>query len=87
MDILRLARELKVEFAFPTQTLYVRREEPGHPDNPADVAEALGLGRRSGARIGRAGARQASTESLPPAMASGEFDLEQVMAERTGGEG
>lgn len=39
VDILRLARRLGVEFAFPTQTLYLRREEwspaPGEADDEA----------------------------------------------------
>ena len=32
VDILRLAHELGVEFAFPTQTLYLRQEAWQHPE-------------------------------------------------------
>lgn len=31
LDILRLARQLEVEFAFPTQTLYLKRGDVAHP--------------------------------------------------------
>jgi len=55
-DIIRLAKVLKVEFAFPTQTLYLRNEEtPGHENLPGDRKEALELGRRSAGEIVSAG--------------------------------
>ncbi len=41
IDIIRLATDLGVEFAFPTQTLYLRREEWTEPQHAgADYAEA-----------------------------------------------
>lgn len=42
LDILRLASELGVEFAFPTQTLHVFRpgEEPTHGNSPKPGHEA-----------------------------------------------
>lgn len=55
LDALRLARQLGVEYAFPTQTLYLRREEaPGHADRPppGDAAE-----------IGRSAARDIFAET------------------------
>jgi MscS family membrane protein len=36
VDIVRLAAELEVEFAFPTQTLYLRREDWTHPTAAGD---------------------------------------------------
>jgi MscS family membrane protein len=47
VDIIRLAAELEIEFAFPTQTLYVRREDweapasagGGYPRASADLQE------------------------------------------------
>ena len=38
LDILRLARRLGVEFAFPTQTIQLQRQGPGMTETP--VAEA-----------------------------------------------
>lgn len=47
-DIIRLAKNLNVEFAFPTQTLYMRSEEtPTH----ADIDDPLGVGRDEASRI------------------------------------
>jgi MscS family membrane protein len=48
LDILRLAKELEVEFAFPTQTLHVYRPGEG-PDHgpPVDVSEAVDRGRHA----------------------------------------
>lgn len=55
LDILRLAGELGVEFAFPTQTLHVLRpgELPDHGEQP-EVAQALARGREMAARIAAA---------------------------------
>ncbi|UCD75451.1 MAG: mechanosensitive ion channel family protein [Phycisphaerales bacterium] len=39
MDIIRLADRLGVEFAFPTQTLHMYKEEPGGEHVPADAPE------------------------------------------------
>ena len=81
VDILRLARELEVEFAFPTQTLYLRRQEwtapevagAGYPD-----ASLEGLRRARGA------ARQLVDDALggavPPPVEFG------VPIEQDGGE-
>lgn len=42
LDILRLADQLGVEFAFPTQTLHVYREDPeATPPNPSDVPQSM----------------------------------------------
>ena len=61
VDILRLAHETGVEFAFPTQTVYLRRED-------RDVQESAGAGypevsRDEGARA-RAAARQLVDDAL-----------------------
>jgi MscS family membrane protein len=40
LDILRLAKRLKVEFAFPTQTLYMRQEETPQHEPPETVQQA-----------------------------------------------
>ncbi len=52
LDILRLAEELKVEFAFPTQTLHVMRpgEMPDHGD-PLGVEAAMKMAREKAGRI------------------------------------
>jgi MscS family membrane protein len=41
VDIVRLAAELEVEFAFPTQTLYLRREEWAHPASAGEGYPAV----------------------------------------------
>jgi MscS family membrane protein len=52
LDILRLAQQLGVEFAFPTQTLYMKQEsaEAG-TSQPIDQATAFELGRSSAKSI------------------------------------
>lgn len=51
-DILRLAHTLGIEFAFPTQTLYMRRDEtPGPGETPPDEAQAQRWGRQEARRI------------------------------------
>jgi len=50
LDCLRLAQRLGVEFAFPTQTLYLRQEESGEPAEPPPLEQARGIGRNQ-ARI------------------------------------
>jgi MscS family membrane protein len=40
LDILRLAKKLKVEFAFPTQTLYMRQEDTPQHQPPETVQQA-----------------------------------------------
>jgi MscS family membrane protein len=58
-DILRLAEQLGVSFAFPTQTLHVARpEDLEHPDRPdSDV---------SGSRLGRRTAQEVVARSMAP---------------------
>jgi MscS family membrane protein len=53
LDIIRLAQRLGVEFAFPTQTLYMRQNTPGanSPEAPPTPEEALTLGRDQAERI------------------------------------
>jgi MscS family membrane protein len=52
VDIVRLAKGLGVEFAFPTQTLYVRQEESaGAQPSPSGADEAFVLGRAEADRI------------------------------------
>ena len=44
-----IARALNVEFAFPTRSLHVvEPEDVEHPDTPANMGEAIELGRRLG---------------------------------------
>ena len=51
-DVLRLARRLNVEFAFPTRSLHmVEPEDVEHPDTPANMGEAIDLGRRLGREL------------------------------------
>jgi len=46
LDVIRLAEKLKISFAFPTQTLYMAKEEDlQHPDNPKNVRDALQKGK------------------------------------------
>ena len=51
-DVLRLARRLNVEFAFPTRSLHmVESEDVEHPDTPANMGEGIDLGRRLGREL------------------------------------
>ncbi len=52
LDILRLAKQLGVEFAFPTQTLYMKQEPetPGHPQE-MNQNDAFGLGQSAARSI------------------------------------
>jgi len=52
-DIVRLAHRLGVEFAFPTQTLYMRRDETPAPSKPGPLTtdDAMVLGRNEAAAI------------------------------------
>lgn len=46
LDVLRVAKELRVAFAFPTQTLWVGKPaDLEHPDTPKDSAQAIARGR------------------------------------------
>ena len=64
LDALRLARELDVEYAFPTQTLYLRNEQYQEPlaDHPP-LGEAVDHGRAVAAGIVE---RTGSTGDKPP---------------------
>ena len=54
LDILRVAQELNVEFAFPTQTIHVAKpEDLEHPDRPASDMEGTARGREVGERVAR----------------------------------
>ncbi|GAB4272690.1 MAG: hypothetical protein Kow0029_11620 [Candidatus Rifleibacteriota bacterium] len=51
-DIIRLAKILKIEFAFPTSTVYLRNDEiPVHTNIPKNEMEAFKEGREIGSRI------------------------------------
>jgi MscS family membrane protein len=50
VDILRLAHEIGVEFAFPTQTVYLRNEEWSAPDLAGDGYPRVSRKDRNGAR-------------------------------------
>jgi len=70
VDILRLASELGVEFAFPTQTLHLRRadELPDHSDAPPTPDDARYRGRQIGGRIAAEGLAPYGGEKPPPAV-------------------
>lgn len=53
LDILRVASELKVEFAFPTQTIWMPKELPAHEDKPADPRAAHLKAREIAGRVVR----------------------------------
>ncbi|MDP6763512.1 MAG: mechanosensitive ion channel family protein [Planctomycetota bacterium] len=66
-DILRVAEDLKVEFAFPTQTLHMA--QPGdleHPDRPADAAAGVEAGRAAGRAVAERGLAPFGGEKPPP---------------------
>jgi len=67
VDIIRLATDLGVEFAFPTQTLYMRREEWTKPqrtgENYADArSNAVAEAKRAAAKL----TREDVGEEIPP---------------------
>jgi MscS family membrane protein len=52
LDVLRVAKELGVSFAFPTQTIHVARpEDREHPDSPATDVEGTRRGRTKGRAV------------------------------------
>lgn len=52
LDILRLAKRLDVEFAFPTQTLYMRSEDiPAQPGETVPQTQAFELGRQEAVAV------------------------------------
>ena len=54
-DILKLAEELQVDFAFPTRTLHMRAAENGDPKLPQDPSQASQFAREIADRISKAG--------------------------------
>ena len=76
LDIMRLAHRLGVEFAFPTQTLHIARDEPDAPSRPdeapgrpdeAPMKESATQSMRNGIEAARAMTRGASwLKSRPP---------------------
>ena len=67
-DILRLAQELGVSFAFPTQTIHVARPEDAvHDDVPAGDRDGQRRGRRAASEVvERSMADWGGTGSIPP---------------------
>jgi hypothetical protein len=62
-----VAEDLKVEFAFPTQTLHMA--QPGdleHPDRPADAAAGVEAGRAAGRAVAERGLAPFGGEKPPP---------------------
>lgn len=54
LDVLRLAAELEVEFAFPTRTLHSAPSTPvPRTRTPSDLEAAVAAGRRAGLELGR----------------------------------
>ncbi len=51
LDIIRLAQRLGVEFAFPTQTLYVRQDQIPETSSAPSADEAFVLGRQEATQI------------------------------------
>ncbi|MCK5863063.1 MAG: mechanosensitive ion channel family protein [Candidatus Hydrogenedentes bacterium] len=82
LDIIRLARKLKVEFAFPTQTVYLRQEEMPRHDDTDNPEQAMRLGRSEADAIVRSFTGVSGTIPPPvtfdhspaPENISGEFD-------------
>ena len=62
-----VAEELKVSFAFPTQTLHmVKPEDLEHPDRPADAASGLQAGRGVGREVAARGLEPFGGAKPPP---------------------
>lgn len=75
LDIMRLAERLGVEFAFPTQTLYVRPGEmPESIEKPAGDSDAINLGRREAARLTKDSFRKDKPEPVTFDIPAYEFD-------------
>ncbi len=51
LDCLRLAKQLDIEYAFPTQTLYLRQENPGETASTPALDEAAERGRETARAI------------------------------------
>lgn len=70
-DILRLAHKLGVEFAYPTQTLYLKRGEGGLGEQPADFAKVEDQERESivvGRKLARSVTRDAAWREEKPGL-------------------
>ena len=66
-DILRVAGELGVEFAFPTQSIHlVKPEDLEHAGTPPDIATGEEQGRDAGRRIAATGLERFDGEKPPP---------------------
>jgi MscS family membrane protein len=85
-DILRLAARLGVEFAFPTQTLYIEKTEPGDEPGPAsgkaEIDAAASLGRREAADILKA---TIPSGTRPPPVSLGAQPLDPEMEKQQAG--
>lgn len=67
LDILRLASELGVEFAFPTQSLYLQRPGPGsEPPQTDDFAQVVEKAHRAGRERAEALAAGSVKGQVPP---------------------
>ena len=63
MDILRLSREMGVEFAFPTRTIHMLQgDAPIHDDQPDDVPAAMSKGRQTARDI----VKEFTGDHIPP---------------------
>jgi len=66
-DILSVASELDVDFAFPTQSIHVvRPEDQGHENTPPDAAKGEELGRETGRKVVAAGLERFDGSKPPP---------------------
>ena len=70
-DIIRLAKGLDIEFAFPTQTLYLRSDETPTHEGLATPGEAFILGRRKAKQVVR---ENLARGVIPPPVAFGPLD-------------
>lgn len=66
-DILRVAAELEVDFAFPTQSIHVvRPEDLVHANTPPDAEAGEALGRETGRKVVAAGLERFGGAKPPP---------------------
>lgn len=66
-DILRVAAELEVDFAFPTQSIHVvRPEDLVHSNTPPDAEAGEALGRKTGSQVVAAGLERFGGAKPPP---------------------
>jgi MscS family membrane protein len=66
-DILRVASELGVDFAFPTQSIHVvRPEDLEHANTPPDAARGEELGRETGRKVVASGLERYDGSKPPP---------------------